>query len=65
MIRQTLSRSTDFFLQAYDRGHKMVSLEEGQGSRPPEPVPRWAPGIYFGILIRQGLFMDQEFGQDL
>ena len=50
--------STDFFLQVYDRGHKMVSLKEGQGSRPPEPVPRWAPGIYFGILIRQGLFME-------
>ena len=43
----------------------MVSLEEGLGSRPPEPVSRWAPGKYFGILIRQGPFMDQEFGQDL
>ena len=30
-------RSTDFFLQVYDRGHKMVSLEEGQGSRPLVP----------------------------
>ena len=37
-------------------------------NRDPDPLdssPRWAPGTYFGILIRQGLFMDEEFGQDL
>ena len=31
--------STDFFLQVYGIGHNLVSLEEGQGSIPPGPLP--------------------------
>ena len=62
-----LLRCTDFFLQLYDRGHKLVSLwsvsKKNRGPDPQDPSPTWEPGIYLGILIRQGQYMDRNLGR--
>ena len=39
--------------------------KKNRGPDPQGPSLRWAPVIYFGILIRRGIFMDQKYWQDL